>query len=184
MEPTTQSGTATFDGQIRVLRRYVSHVIPPLLRRREGVTDIVQWTYVDFQERAARYAGMPERERRGLLCRFAQRIIQRRMRWFRAARRFDPDTVAHAAQERTAATRERPSRIAQRAERVDLARQALALLDEDDRRIVEMRTMSELPFSEIAERVGTTEDAARMRFHRTLARLAQRLSRDARSGSW
>ena len=50
-------------------------------------------------------------------------------------------------------------------------RRALARLDEDDRRLLAWRFWGDLPNAEVAERLGVTETAAKVRLHRLCGRL-------------
>lgn len=69
-----------------------------------------------------------------------------------------------------------PDRAAQKAERLALTRamaeMALQFLDEEERLVLELRTQGELDWPRIAEEIGSTPDATRMRHKRALARLA------------
>ena len=53
-------------------------------------------------------------------------------------------------------------------------REAIAALPETQRTVVAMKLLRGLPFAEIAERVGTSEGACKMRFARGLAALRDR----------
>ena len=46
------------------------------------------------------------------------------------------------------------------------------LLSPDEQQIIHLREWDKNAFSDIANQIGTTEDAARMRFNRALKRLA------------
>ena len=82
-------------------------------------------------------------------------------------------------------TRERHERAAAKgvevhAEEGASAREALALLDEEDRRAVELRFLHGLSYAEVAHVLGVTEPAARMRVHRALGRCASGWARAPR----
>jgi len=61
------------------------------------------------------------------------------------------------------------------------AKEALALLDPEDRHAVELRFLHGLSYAEVAHVLGVTEPAARMRVHRALASLRERLGPRAES---
>ena len=56
-------------------------------------------------------------------------------------------------------------------ERAAVVRAALRRLDENQRAILELKRIHGLTYAEIAERVGTTEGAARVRVHRAVKQL-------------
>jgi len=59
------------------------------------------------------------------------------------------------------------------------AEAALALLDADDRHAIELRFLHDLPYEEIAHVLDIERPAARMRVHRALKSLRERLGEDA-----
>jgi len=69
----------------------------------------------------------------------------------------------------------RPSAAASREEHRAWVLLALELIDVDAREVIELREWQGLSFAQIAESLGVTEDAARMRFNRALQALAQTL---------
>lgn len=60
---------------------------------------------------------------------------------------------------------------------------ALATLPADQRRAVELRVLDDLPYEAVADRLGTTPVAARVRVHRALAALRTSVERSGRSDS-
>lgn len=78
-----------------------------------------------------------------------------------------------------------PERAVVKAERTEMTRalvsMALEFLEEDDRRIVQMRQYEELSWERIAQEVGMRADATRMRFQRALVKLANSI-RQLREG--
>ncbi|MHC4854118.1 MAG: sigma-70 family RNA polymerase sigma factor, partial [Planctomycetota bacterium] len=75
----------------------------------------------------------------------------------------------------------RPSQNFQRKEGAAWVRIGLDLLEPAQREIIVLRQWEGLSFQEIGERLGITENTARMRFQRAVQRLAQ-IVRKARSG--
>lgn len=63
-------------------------------------------------------------------------------------------------------------------ETVDLVERALALLDDGAREAVRLRHALDLDYREVAAVLGTSEGAARVRVHRALEKLRERLGRD------
>lgn len=82
-----------------------------------------------------------------------------------------------------------PDRAAGKAERLALTRAmadlALQFLDDEERRIIELRTWGERDWPEIAREIGSSPDATRMRHKRAMARLSNhiRTIRDGRVDS-
>jgi RNA polymerase sigma factor (sigma-70 family) len=69
------------------------------------------------------------------------------------------------------------SRYAERREEEAWLRLAMELLEPDDRNVIVLREWQGLAFAAIGAEFGIAENAARMRFQRALARLAQQVSR-------
>ena len=53
--------------------------------------------------------------------------------------------------------------------------EALVMLDEEQRRVIELRALQGLRFREVARRLGRSENAARMFYRRSLTRLGEHL---------
>ena len=49
----------------------------------------------------------------------------------------------------------------------------IAMLDDEDREVLQLRRFADLSFDEIGERLGVNAAAARMRFNRAMPRLAK-----------
>ncbi|GIU85247.1 MAG: hypothetical protein KatS3mg008_2022 [Acidimicrobiales bacterium] len=58
-----------------------------------------------------------------------------------------------------------------------LVREALDACREEDRRVLELRVLQRLPYTEVASRLGCSQGAARVRCHRALERLERELRR-------
>ena len=63
-------------------------------------------------------------------------------------------------------------------ERQKQLRAAVASLPPQQRLVVELRVYEELPFSEVAEVAGCSEESARVNYHYALKRLRQRMNED------
>ncbi len=63
-------------------------------------------------------------------------------------------------------------------ERQQQLRAAVASLPPQQRLVVELRVYEELPFSEVAEVAGCSEESARVNYHYALKRLRQRMNED------
>lgn len=69
----------------------------------------------------------------------------------------------------------RPSQAAARNEEQLWIRLAIDLLDPEERNLILWREWEGMSFAEMGERLGVAEDAARMRFTRTLPKLARKV---------
>jgi RNA polymerase sigma-70 factor (ECF subfamily) len=72
-----------------------------------------------------------------------------------------------------------PDQIAERAEQIGRLVDSLSELDEDQRRVVELRHFELLPFAEIGRRLGKTENAVQLLHTRVLLRLNKLLQERA-----
>lgn len=100
--------------------------------------------------------------------------------WFReAARRMVP-TEAEALAALLGGHAPEDGHVAAEAEQEIVARvqAALARLPERQRELIEMHKLREMPFAEVASRLGVRETAARVRAHRAYRALARILGRD------
>jgi RNA polymerase sigma-70 factor (ECF subfamily) len=134
---------------------------------------------------ALRYLGVPEDARDVTQRAFVQAYRQlERFRgqasfrtWiYRIASNLALDTLrARGREARLAAELLEPApvdgdKLGEREERVRL-RKAVAELPPKQRLVVELRIFDELPFREVAEIVGSSEDSAKVNFHHALKRL-------------
>jgi RNA polymerase sigma-70 factor (ECF subfamily) len=134
---------------------------------------------------ALRYLGVPEDARDVTQRAFVQAYRQlERFRgqasfrtWiYRIASNLSLDTLrARGREARLAAELLEPApvdgdKLGEREERVRL-RKAVAELPPKQRLVVELRIFDELPFREVAEIVGSSEDSAKVNFHHALKRL-------------
>ena len=72
---------------------------------------------------------------------------------------------------RSIASRPGPSTEVELGEDLHLLAERLEGMDEDHRRVIELRALDNLRFKEVAERMGRSEDAVRMLFRRALVSL-------------
>lgn len=158
------------------VRGYVSRRLGALLRRREDTQDVIQETLVEILRSGPRFVVADRGAFRALVAKMVENTIRRAWRYQVAERRDlrrdealpADDTVLDLDHSAT-----HPSEAAGRSEMRAWVRLALELLDPDDRSVIVMREYRDQSFGEIAQVLGTTEDAARMRFTRALPRLAR-----------
>lgn len=152
----------------------------PKLRQKAETEDFVQDALLEFFRYGPRFEVQSRRHLRGLLGRIVENALRGKAKWFDRQRRqlaaerpLDPrDTLSF---EPAAPTAYRPSRIAQQGESEARLRLAVELLDPADREVIVLRQWEELPFAEVAARLGIQEDAARMRLNRALKKLVAKV---------
>jgi RNA polymerase sigma-70 factor (ECF subfamily) len=159
----------------------------PLLRRRAETQDIVQNTLLQVLHDGPRFVLSDRDQLRKLLACMVENVLRVEANHQQAQKRdvrreaAPPAAAPGAAQSVLSldppADATRPSEAAGRAEQRDWVRLALELLEPEDRNVVLWREYHELPFAEIAQRLGVAEDAARMRYNRALPKLAKQLMR-------
>ncbi|MGE0145658.1 MAG: RNA polymerase sigma factor [Planctomycetota bacterium] len=153
------------------LRRHASPRLDRSLRTVHDSGDLVQDAVVQLLESGELASVRDEEHLRALLARIVNHdVIDLRRR--RDLRRLDHSALA--LRERSVT---RPSQHVERSEHSQLLDRSLSGLAEEDRELIRSRVWEELPFSAIAQALGCSEDAARMRFHRALARLADTAER-------
>ena len=151
-----------------------------LLRARAESRDYVQQVLVEVLEYTPRFVLTDRGQFRALLAAIIENTLRDQDEWFRRKRRdlhrerpIRSDTVLWLDRPRESVTR--PSEQAIRDEQQAYTRLALELLPAEDRKVLLLREWDGLAFAAIAAQIGTSEDAARMRFQRALGRLAQQV---------
>ena len=170
------------------IRDYVQGRLGPLLRARGEVDDYVQEAMLDVLRYGPRFVTDHPAAFRRLLSRIVENTLRDMADWHGAERRalhrerqLPSDSVLHL--DRPFETVTRPSEAAERNEQTAWVALAMELLDPDDRRVILLRQWEGLEFADVGQRLGLTEDAARMRFQRALPRLARRLD-ELRAGGF
>jgi len=160
----------------RVRRR-----LGPRLRRKDESLDVVQDAVLQFLEYGPQVVITNENHFRALLARIAENVLCDRNDWFSAQRRaisrerpLPSDTVLVVDPPRK--RQSSPSCFADRHEREGWIRFGIELLDEEDRELIVFRDWQHLSFRGVGERLGITEDAARMRYRSALCRLSTKVA--------
>lgn len=171
---------ALLEHHLQWITDYVHGRLGAKLRSRAETQDFVQASMLEFLRYGPKFEVTDESAFRGLLARVAENNIRDQNRYLGREKR-DQDRERLASSDSILdldARRDvtRPSQHAQRDESVALIRVALELLDPQDREVVRMREVDELPFAEIGARMEVSEDAARMRFGRALPKLAEKVA--------
>jgi RNA polymerase sigma-70 factor, ECF subfamily len=158
--------------QARVSRR-----LGAALRARAETGDFVGEAVAEVLAYAPRFLLENRAQFRALLARIAENVIRDQHDRFRALRRalsrerpLPPDTRLELDGARGTVTR--PSEAAGEREWEAWVRLGLELIEPDERHLIVLKQWDGLSFAEIAKGLGSSEDAARMRYHRAVARLA------------
>ncbi len=152
------------------------------LRAKEETGDIVQEALLEFLEYGPRFLATGRGQVRALLARIAENVLRGRHDWFAARRRamsrerpLPADGVLSL--DGSLLGTSSPSRQAADAESQAVVRLALELLHPSDREVILLREWEGLSHAEVGRRLGASEAAARMRYARALARLAEWIAR-------
>lgn len=160
------------------LRAQVRRRLRTSLRRELDSADLLQDVVVSLLGAAGGIAIRDEEHFRALLVRVVEADVHDRMRWQGRERRdrgrersLPADGSLHGAMPLESVTR--PSQHVDRDERIAWVRVAMLRLPPDDQLLLQRRIWQQQPFAQIAAECALSEDAARMRLNRALARLAQ-----------
>lgn len=159
------------------IRARVRARLGPLLRAKEETDDVVQDALLELLRYGPRFLLKSRSHFRALLARIVENVLRdqtdRFQAYKRAARReVSLENCGSLSLDVPMATDTTPSEAAEKAEWRALLRIGLELLDSKEREVVLLRQWDGLHFNEVAARLSISEDAARMRFQRALARLS------------
>ncbi|HJL19398.1 MAG TPA: sigma-70 family RNA polymerase sigma factor [Sandaracinaceae bacterium LLY-WYZ-13_1] len=164
---------AYVDGDHEAFRALFERYAPMLmrltvrhLRSEELAREVVQQTF--FQMHAARNDFRRDAKLRPWVFTIAMNLVREHYR--KKKRRKETELDEHRAE---APQRERGP--LERKERAQLLRVALSKLPDTQREVVELHWFEERPFAEVAQIVGSTEGAVRVRAHRAYKKLAEML---------
>jgi len=161
------------------LRRYVDRRLGAKLRVSLRRSDILQNAYLSMLAGLASFSGSTIDEFVAWVSQIIEHDIQRQHRWFGAKKRRPPSGTSH----RNALARilldppPTPSAEVSRGEERAAMAAALARLDPDHARILELTVFEGLSHKEVADRLGRSEGACRMLLLRARAALAIELDK-------
>lgn len=183
-----QAGDATAFGRLLELHRnylltIAAQELTAPLRQKAGPSDVVQDTFVEAQRLFQRFQGGEGEEFRAWIrAILLNKLSELHNRYFEVEKRevgretsLDQSGEVGRLRDAIVGTAETPSSEAMRGEQEHLLLAALARLPELDRQVITWRNWDGLSFSEIGQRLGRSEDAARMFFGRSLERLLREL---------
>ena len=161
---------------------FVKSRLGPLLRGRGETQDYVQDAMLRVLEYVPRFVTGNRSGFRSLLARMIENHL-RDAHDHHAAQRRTPlrerpvpeDSVLDLDQPQRSVTQ--PVSKAERSEQAAWVRLAIELLEQEDRQVLLMREWQGMEFGAMGQVLGISEDAARMRFHMALPRLAAQLER-------
>ncbi|MBL8859800.1 MAG: sigma-70 family RNA polymerase sigma factor [Planctomycetes bacterium] len=172
---------ALIERHLSVLRYYVRLRAGPLLRSKEPVSDIVQSTLREIIESGTGFVYSGDGAFRRWIHRIATNKIISKNRYHLAAMR-------NAAREESLASRvwdvaqpggsspdHSPSQHAVHVEDLERLQFAFDALDEEERQILSMRRIFDIPTPQIAEELGIAESTVRWRLATIVAKLASRM---------
>lgn len=164
------------------LRTYVRLNAGPLVRSRESVSDIVHSAVVKLLERPDVVFRSEAQVRAYLYTAALNKILDKRRYWSRAIRpRADLHDHGSAIDERavrdynslrTEGGRLSPSQIAAHKEDLERLQAAFDQLDDEQRSLISMRNVFDLPIEQIAANLGLTVGRTRLRLSKAMARLS------------
>ena len=167
---------AYVDGDHEAFRALFARYAPMLtrltvrhLRSEELAREVVQQTF--FQMHAARLDFKPDRKLRPWVFTIAMNLVREHFR--KKKRRKETELEDERLEQPT------PERgPIERQQRAELLYAAMAKLPESQREVVELHWFEERPFAEVAEIVGATEGAVRVRAHRAYKKLKDLLGKE------
>jgi RNA polymerase sigma-70 factor (ECF subfamily) len=175
--------TALFDRYRSYLTRFLESRMDARLRRRFGVSDVLQETQLAVYRRLRDYLARQPMPLKLWLRKTAQeRLLELREKHIESARRDVRREIPlseHSSlllSQQLAAAQSSPSAQLRRQERQVAIARALAELPSLDREILTMRNIEQLSYAEVARVLDVTSAAARKRYGRALLRLQKILS--------
>lgn len=175
-----------FDRHLDVVEARIRRLVPPPVRRKISVSDVVQETRITAYERCRSFEHRGDGALRAWLLAIAERKAKEALRRHagtakRAAGREvprggRPDTMDLPARGRS------PSEAAMAAEAGERVRSALAALPPDYAEVIRLTRLDGLTLAEAAGRMGRSREAVKKLNGRALAALAKHLGTDEDSG--
>jgi RNA polymerase sigma factor (sigma-70 family) len=163
------------------LRAYVRLQASPSLRAKEPVDDLVQSVVRELLTGGEEFTYAGEAAFKSYMYTVAQHTIVSKRRYHEAAMRGTErevhlsDALWELPERDRGSIAGSPSRCVEHAEDLDRLRAAFAALNEDDRRILTMRRIFDIPAAEIARELGLAESTVRWRLSVILTDLASKM---------
>lgn len=156
--------------------------LDPVLQAKGGASDIVQETFLEAQRDFAQFDGTTGSELRAWLVRLLMNNLANFARHFKQTEKREvrrevalPGDTPSGVTGGVAADTPTPSVEVIADERAEAVRLAVERLPEDYRQVIILRNREDRPFSEIAERMGRSENAVRKLWFRAVELLQHEL---------
>jgi RNA polymerase sigma-70 factor (ECF subfamily) len=164
----------------RLYRRHAQSLLVFFQRRvddPELATDLMADTFTIALDRREQFRGSTEEELSGWLWSIARSTLREHERRGEAARR---GARRLGAERRALGDREieRIEELAERAQLREAAARRLGELPVEQREAVRLRVLEDMPYEQVAARLGLSVEATRMRVSRALRQLAEELKDD------
>jgi RNA polymerase sigma-70 factor (ECF subfamily) len=154
----------------------------PGLRAKGGASDLVQQTFLEAQQAFGRFRGASHDELLAWLRRLLlNNVANFRRHWQTTAKRRASREVSldgAAVTPHVAGAGPTPSREVMADERATAVRAAIDRLPDDYQTVLRLRYEEDLPFEDVARRMGRTSNAVRKLWSRAVERLQQELPYD------
>lgn len=159
-----------FDELVRHYQRPVFYLALRYVKNEADAADIAQRTFVRVMRGVARFRGASTL--RTWIYRIAINLALNHLRDSKRRRTIDPDDAALTTE---------PIGLADlvRDERAGRMRAAIEQLPPKQKMVLELRIYDELPFREVGELVGCSENAAKVNFHHAVKRLRSLIAQEA-----
>ena len=150
------------------------------LKQKVGVSDVVQMSFVRVLENFENFRGNSRGEFHSWLKSIVINEINKTRRTYATKKRdvsretpIDSPTTAFSAH--PVDTNNTPCRENMAAERVEVFREVLKELSPQHAEVIQLRRIDELPFKEIAEKMGRSEDSVSKLWYRAMLKLEEKL---------
>ncbi|MHC4732784.1 MAG: RNA polymerase sigma factor [Planctomycetota bacterium] len=170
---------ALFDRHEGLLRQRIDRLLPPYLRRRQSISDVLQESRIVAFERREDFEPRRDGSLRNWLLEIVERKARRAVQWHaavekRSARR--EVTKAHRAETaQFAGDGPSPSEVAIASELEVLARRAMETLPQDYQDVLRLSWKEQLNLREISLRRERSYEATKKLYGRALARFGKAL---------
>ena len=182
-----ESLEALLERHLPWIKQHVRRRLGSGLRRKTESGDIVQDAVIQFLDYCPRIQVSDESLFRALMVRIVENVLRDKNDWFRAQRRaiarerpLPSDTIL--VLDPPAGGVRSPSRAADRNEQEAWIRLGIELLGEKDREVIVRHDWGGESFVTIGRDLGSTPDAARMRYNRAVERLGATVGALRRGG--
>jgi len=165
-------------GNLDWIHQQVRRRLGERLRAKADSVDFVQEAVVEVLRYAPRFTVDSRARFRALMARIVENVLRDQNDFFNARRRAmsqEAPQMGCVTLDGVGVSRTDPGQAAEQREQQAALRLALELLDPQDREVIVLRQWEGLEFGEIGKRLGLDANTARMRFHRALPKLADRM---------